>query len=291
MLLQAARAVPEGPGWAFEVKHDGFRGVLFIENGRMRVQSRQLADLARYFPELATAPPQLARRTVVLDGELVAHGADGWPSFDLLRARVFGRPADPAPVAFMAFDVLYLNGRSTVALPLEERRSLLAGLELHTGRWRTSAQHVGDGTDLLRASRNHALEGLVAKRLGSAYSPGRQTPDWLKIKNWVRGDFIIVGWLEDREEGIRGWLRGLVVARRAGPALAFAGVVELGLRGELMDGIEQAVPMLTTSAAQADGTPPRTRWLLPKLEVQLQYLVGDGPELRHALLRGMRLAK
>jgi bifunctional non-homologous end joining protein LigD len=290
MLLQAARAVPEGPGWAFEVKHDGFRGIAFISGGRVRLQSRQLADLTRYFPELQAAPPGLAGREAVLDGELLAHQAEGWPSFDLLRARVFGRPAAPAPAAFMAFDILHLDGRSTVALPLEERRALLDGLGLCAGRWRTSTQHLGDGTALLGASRDHALEGLVAKKLGTPYLPGQRSPTWLKLKNWCSGGFVLVGWLEDKDAGVRGWLRGLVVAWRTRDGLSFAGVVELGLRGELMDGVEQAVPMLTTVEPQASGAPPRTRWLLPRLEVQLQYLVGEGPELRTAVLRGLRLA-
>jgi bifunctional non-homologous end joining protein LigD len=129
----------------------------------------------------------------------------------------------------------------------------------------------------------------VAKRLRTPYLPGQRSPTWLKLKNWAHVEVVVVGWLEDRDEGIRGWLRGLVVARARGADLEFAGVVELGLCGQLMDSVEQAVPMLAAEDVQATGAPPRVRWLVPKLVAEVQHLAGAGGELRHAVLRGLRV--
>ena len=98
------------------------------------------------------------------------------------------------PVTYVAFDLLYLDGHSTLSLAYEQRRELLEELELEGPAWRAPAYHRGEGKALLDATRELGIEGIVAKRLDSTYEPGRRTSAWLKIKNVCEQDVVIGGW-------------------------------------------------------------------------------------------------
>src|SRR6202012_3942977 len=123
------------------------------------------------------------------------------------------------PVTYLIFDLLWLDGHSLMEMPYEQRRDRLSSLKLEAERWRTPAYHVGQGDALLAATREQGLEGVVAKRLGSPYLPGRRDGSWLKIKNHQRQEFVIGGWTEGK-----------------GARSARCGALELGVhdeRGEL----------------------------------------------------------
>ena len=114
----------------------------------------------------------------MLDGEIVAFDEQGRPSFERLQRRMhltsasaIRRLASEAPVSYMIFDLLYLDGRLTIELPYRERRALLEGLELNGPAWQTPAYHAGEGRELLAATAEHGLEGVVAKRLDAPYRP------------------------------------------------------------------------------------------------------------------------
>jgi bifunctional non-homologous end joining protein LigD len=185
----------------FELKWDGVRAVVYVEDGRLTVESRTLADITARYPELAGLPDALGCRQVVLDGEIAAFDEDGKPSFQLLQGRLnVGSPAAQrvlaakVPVTYIAFDVLHLEGRSAMALPYEQRRRLLEGLEVDGRHWQAPAFHRGDGASLLGVTRAQGLEGLVAKRLDSPYTPGRRPGSWVKIKNRLRQELVVGGW-------------------------------------------------------------------------------------------------
>ena len=159
-------------------------------------------DVSARYPELRALGPQLGSREAVLDGEIVAFDEQGRPSFERLQRRMHVSPssairrlADEAPVSYLIFDLLYLDGHTTMALPYRERRALLEGLELKGPTWQTPAYHAGEGRELLAAAAEQRLEGIVAKRLDSPYRPGRRTDEWLKIKNVNRQELVIGGWL------------------------------------------------------------------------------------------------
>jgi bifunctional non-homologous end joining protein LigD len=198
MLLVGGRALPGAGGWAYEVKFDGMRAQLRVERGRVVVCSRPGRDCTSEFQELGEIGEVLRRRRVLLDGELVCLASDGKPDFQRLRARLGRRPArssgrPPAPATYVAFDLLHLDGDSTRALPYEARRRLLEELELAGERcWVPRA--FTDGEALLAACQDQELEGVVAKRLGSRYLPGRRSDSWQKLKLRRRETFVVAGY-------------------------------------------------------------------------------------------------
>jgi bifunctional non-homologous end joining protein LigD len=157
-------------------------------------------DCSEEFPELAAITGGgLGRRRVLLDGELVCLGVDGIPDFASLRRRLRAsadkarRHAARAPATFLAFDLLHLDGRSTRDLPYEQRRELLLDLALDGPGWRTP-RHVAETQRVLAATREHGLEGVVARRLGSPYLPGARNGAWVKHKHRRSESILVSGW-------------------------------------------------------------------------------------------------
>ena len=149
--------------------------------------------------------------TAVLDGEMVALAPDGTPRFELLQR-------GEVPVTYVIFDVLSIDGRDTMGLPYEDRRRLLADLVEPGDHWIVPAHHVGGGQALLQAARDRSLEGIVAKRLGSTYQPGKRSPAWRKVKVRREQELVIGGWTKgggNREDVFGAVLRRLLRGRRA----------------------------------------------------------------------------
>jgi bifunctional non-homologous end joining protein LigD len=212
---------------------------------------------------------RLKRHRVILDGELVAIGADGKPDLFALNQRMFG----PTPergrsrravvqrrvqVCLMLFDLLYLDGDNLVARPIEDRKRLLADLELTGDAWRTVSYSVGNVAALLIASREQRLEGIVAKRIGSKYTPGERTPDWMKFKNYDSRELIIGGWIEHRDGTF-----GILVGDREGERLVFMGVVDFGTALELI-AVLKTIETKATPFARG-SLPRRARHCQPRL--------------------------
>ncbi len=197
MLATAAKALPGGDGWGFEVKWDGVRALAFVAADELRISARRGEDVASRYPELAPIAAAYAGRELILDGEVVAFDPEGNPSFGLLQrrmgltnlARIRRRTAE-TPVTYVAFDLLWLDGRSLLAEPYERRRELLAELGFDGPAWQTPRHRLGDGEALLAAARERGLEGIVAKRLASPYRPGRRSADWIKVQNRRRQELV-----------------------------------------------------------------------------------------------------
>ena len=183
----------DDPGWWFEVKWDGYRAVVAADGGRVKARSRRGLDLSGPFPELSSLP---IPDGVAIDGEVVAFDDDGRPSFSNLQRRTgFGGRGTGAEVGvnFVAFDLLY-QGESLTTRPYEERIGRLAALAL------ASPIVVPEptpelGTTLFEVARARGLEGIVGKRLGSPYIPGRRSPDWRKVAVTRRLRAVIGGYL------------------------------------------------------------------------------------------------
>ena len=160
----AARELPaEQRDWAFEPKWDGYRALGHLVGGELALRSRNGVDMASWFPELAALARALGEHAGVLDGEVVAVGDDGRPSFGALQQRMAGRGGRRrgAAVTYLVFDLLWLDGRLLTGLPYVERRRLLEGLEVSGPAWQTVASFAGAGTALLAATREQGLEGVV----------------------------------------------------------------------------------------------------------------------------------
>jgi bifunctional non-homologous end joining protein LigD len=172
-MLARPATLPLGGGYGYEVKWDGFRAIVSTENG-LRVRSRRGWDMAALLPELAKLPAGL-----VLDGELVAPDEEGRPSFPRLSPRILhGRPG--IHVTFIVFDVLRVEGFSTMDNSYQERRRVLEELELQSAHWCTTPV-FDDGQALFSTVEEQGLEGIVAKPLDSPYRPGER--GWIKVKN------------------------------------------------------------------------------------------------------------
>src|SRR3954467_13861724 len=181
MMARLGPLPADNERWAHEIKWDGVRAIAHSEPGRLRFHSRNMHDITPRYPELSKLNRALSHHRAILDGEVVALDAEGKPSFGALQRRMHlasesqvRRLAKDAPVTYMIFDLLWLDGHSLMELSYEERRARLADLALEGERWRTPDYVAGHGAQILEATADQGLEGVVAKRLDTPYEPGRR---------------------------------------------------------------------------------------------------------------------
>jgi bifunctional non-homologous end joining protein LigD len=192
MLAAPARTPPVGEGWVLELKWDGCRAQLIVDRGAWTVRSRTGRCMTG-LGELSVLVAALSGRRVIIDGELVCLGADGKPDFHALRPRING--AAGVPATFVAFDVLHLDGFAVRELPYAQRRELLSGLLPASGPgWLVPGPLDGHASDVIRLLERERLEGIVAKRLGRPYTPGRRSKDWAKLKLRRSETFLVTAW-------------------------------------------------------------------------------------------------
>jgi bifunctional non-homologous end joining protein LigD len=173
MLLSSGPLPPNGESWVFELKWDGMRAQLAVENGAVRLRSRARRDWTAEFPELRDMAADLgAHRHIILDGELVCLDHDGKPDFERLRSRLVGSPRSGSHplVRLMIFDILHLDGFAVRALPYVRRRELLDALGLHARAWSTPRTFT-DGVALASVVAEQRLEGVVPNASTEATSP------------------------------------------------------------------------------------------------------------------------
>jgi bifunctional non-homologous end joining protein LigD len=183
----------DDPNWWFEVKWDGYRVILASEGGRIRARSRRGLDLTGPFPELASLP---IPDGVAVDGEVVAFDEDGRPSFSFLQQRTgFGGRGTKAEVGvnLVAFDLLF-HRVSLIGRPYEERVGRLRELALPSPIVvpEPTPEH---GIAVFEVARQRGLEGIVGKRLGSTYHPGKRSSDWKKVSIRRRLRAVVGGYL------------------------------------------------------------------------------------------------
>jgi bifunctional non-homologous end joining protein LigD len=269
---------PDGDDWAFEIKWDGVRALAYCEDGALRISSRRGEDASHRYPELAGMPEALGGRPAILDGEVVAFDAAGKPSFQTLQRRMgLSRPETikrrsvEVPVSFVAFDVLHLDGVSVIGEPYERRRELLAGLELDGDCWRAPAHRIGEGQAFLDAARAQGLEGIVCKRLGCPYRPGRRSPDWLKIRARLSQELVVGGYMPG-EGGRTGSVGSLLVGywdRTPEEAVDTGGAQKLVYAGGVGTGF-------------TDEMLRRLRALLEPLQLdEMPFELGEDPRLKY----------
>lgn len=186
--MHAARLPADDDAWGFELRWDGVRALAGVAGGQLRLTGADAGVIRESFPELRPLAEALAPTECLLDGEVVAFGADGRISPADLRRRAEISDAATArrlvartPVLYVVFDLLWLDGRSTLDLPYADRRELLDALSLAGKHWQVPPFFAGGGTFARQTSREQGLPGVVAKRLDSVYRPGRRTKKWLEI--------------------------------------------------------------------------------------------------------------
>jgi ATP-dependent DNA ligase len=277
-LARSAREVPEGEGWSYERKLDGFRAIVFVDGDEVAIQSRSGKPLRRYFPEIA-----LPRGSYVADGEIVVAGdPGGGEDFGLLQQRLHPAAsrvemlAERIPARFAAFDLLARDGRVLVDAPFGERRTALEGA--------TGLDPVEATTDPARAQEwLRTAEGVIAKRLDAPYRPGERH-GMVKIKRVRTLDCVVVGWRPGVDPELVGSLiLGLYDGdglRPVGHCAGFTGRRKRELRGEL-------APYET--GGRGSGDPSRwsgdreLEWieLRPELVAEVSYDHASDGRIRH----------
>jgi bifunctional non-homologous end joining protein LigD len=296
MLARLSKMPPDEDAYGFEVKWDGIRAVVYSRPRAddLAIENRNLRDITFKYPELH----RLAGLNAVIDGEIVALDENGRPSFERLQRRmhlsseaaVQARMAD-TPVQFMAFDLIWHDGRDLTALPYTERRDALEALDLNGPCWQTPAWRRGDGTALLEAAKAQALEGVMAKRLDSPYCAGKRTSYWLKIKAKLGQELVIAGWLPG--EGRRmNTLGALLVGYYEDGELRYAGRVGTGFKEDDLRMLmtELKARARDTSPFTPPPEPPRQAiFVEPELvaEVEFTEWTREGI-LRHPSYKGLR---
>ncbi|HXB15918.1 MAG TPA: DNA ligase D [Solirubrobacteraceae bacterium] len=299
MLARTGKLPADDAGWGFEIKWDGVRAIAYCAPGEVRLESRNLKDITDSYPELGRLDRALGSRHAVLDGEIVAFGEDGRPSFGALQQRMHvaareraRRLAKQTPVTYMIFDLLWLDGHSLMDEPYAERRERLAGLELSAEAWQTPEHVVGHGKQFLEATKEQHLEGLVAKRLDSRYEPGRRTGAWVKIKTFSRQEFVIGGWLPGkgrRTTTIGALLLGVYVPDGT---LRHVGRVGSGFTEKELARLQRLLAPLRRESSPfgAGERPPREAvFVEPQLvaEVDFAHWTSAG-NIRHPSYKGLR---
>jgi bifunctional non-homologous end joining protein LigD len=281
MLARPGKLPRDDGGWAFEIKWDGVRAIAFSQPGRLRLQARSGSDITHSYPELSKLNRALSSHSAILDGEIVAFGPDGRPSFGTLQHRMHvasessaRRLAKATPVTYMIFDVLWLDGHSLTAMPYEERRARLTELGLDGERWQTPQHVVGNGEQVLALAAEQGLEGVIAKRLESSYEPGRRTNTWIKIKNVQREEFLIAGWLPG-EGRRRERIGALLLGTREGGSLRYVGRVGTGFTEEELDRLAALLGPLEIlkSPFDAGPSPPKGAiFVEPRHHASVEFL-------------------
>lgn len=298
--------LPVGEDWTYEVKWDGMRALVRIEGHDLRVLSYNERDVTVSWPELTELPDSVHGSEVLLDGELVATDEAGTPSFSRLQQRMHVTSAAEArrrcvevPVTFVVFDIVHLDGHDLTAMPLRDRRRLLEQVLEPGPRWRVSPLH-DDGAVLLQVAAERGMEGVVAKRLGSPYEPGRRARTWVKVKVRRRQEMVVGGWLAG--EGNRaGRIGALLVGyhdRPGSPELRYAGRVGTGFTETELARLAGLLEPLAVDGCPFDPAPPRpdiakgATWVRPELVAELAYgeWTNEG-RLRHPSYLGLRFDK
>jgi bifunctional non-homologous end joining protein LigD len=297
-MLAKTGGLPAGDGWAYEIKWDGVRAIGYAEGGRLRLASRRSTSITARYPELRELGRAVGAHEAVLDGEVVAFDDAGRPSFQKLQRRMHltsesqvRRLSQTDPVVYVIFDLLFLDGHSTMELTYEQRRKLLLELNLNGPAWQTPSHHVGDGEAMLAASRAQELEGIVAKRLDCPYTPGRRSSGWVKVKNVRRADVVVGGWVEG-EGGRSGKLGALAIGWYDDGELFYGGRVGSGFTEAELTRVGRLLkPLARDTSPFTAGTKPvkGTHFVEPELVAAVDY--GDITEagtLRHPRYKGLR---
>ncbi len=298
-MLAVPGVLPSDPGWAFELKWDGVRAVVYLD-GDVRAFSRNDRDVTVSYPEVHELAPSLGGVPAVLDGEIVAFDASGRPDFGTLQRRmhVVDRTAvralvDEVPVVFVVFDLLRLDGLSLLKQPYDQRRELLESLDLDAGACRTAPVFYESGADVLAVSKAQGMEGVVAKRRDSVYEAGRRSQSWRKVKH-VRTQEVVIGGWKEGQGGRSGRIGSLMMGIPEAGGLRYVGQVGTGFTEAMLTDLARRLAAVRRPTSPFVNRVPNEvvrsgHWAEPVLVGEVAY--GEWTDeriLRHPAWRGLR---
>ena len=297
MLATLVGSPFDDPDWTFEIKWDGFRVETVIDGGDVRLWTRGQQDAAGYFGPFLSPADWIDANEAIVDGEVIALDERGEPDFALLQARIKGKgsPGAPTPFVYEVFDLMWLDGRSLIAEPLDVRRRLLKDVLRPDPRVRLSEDIASDGIAFFEAAKVRALEGIMAKDRRSAYEPGKRTMAWQKVKIRPEQELVVGGWTKGTGKAVE--LGALLVGVYEGGQLSYAGKVGAGFHDSIRSELLAALTPLASDEQPFAEAPPRAvarsaLWLRPELVIRAEFAgwTGDGL-VRQAAYKGFDLGK
>ncbi len=279
MLATLVDAPFNDSDWLYEIKWDGYRAVAFVDNGSVRLVSRNQNDLTSQYPELRAIAAAVRGDRAILDGEIVALDDEGRPSFSLMQQRTggMGQRAHRAagdrsiPIVYYVFDLLYLDGFRLMRVDLEQRKQVLAQIVGNSPLLRYS-EHFDDGGKLYQAAAERGLEGIVAKRRASCYLEKRSR-EWLKMKITRRQECVIGGYTDPKgsRENFGSIVLGLYDDQGR---LIHVGQAGSGFTRQTHADLWKRLSKLATGKNPFHGdveSSRRTHWVKPELVAEIKF--------------------
>jgi bifunctional non-homologous end joining protein LigD len=287
---------PEGTQWLHEVKWDGYRILAAIADGEVKLWSRNALPWNERLPDIVQSLESLGLHSARLDGELVALGAHRHSDFNGLQQTLSGEAQ--LPLVYMLFDLPYLEGSDLSRVGLLERKQLLEKLLAHAPKHLAFSSHaIGNGQDVFQMATDEELEGIISKRIDSAYRPGRGD-DWLKIKRLESDEFAVVGYTPPK--GSRSGFGSLLLAKpdsHVKSGWIYAGRVGTGFSNEQLQQLSKTIAdkgsaKPTVKLTAIDPLLREARWVKPAAVAEVYYRgIGNKNLLRQPSLKTMRTDK
>ncbi len=279
MLAGSADKPPTSDDYLYEIKWDGIRALIALDEGQITIHTRNKMNITNRFPELLVAEKAFRATSGLFDAEIVCLDAAGKPVFKDTIHRMqqttegaIERARAKFPAVCYVFDCLYLDGRPIINEPLVRRRAWMADAIKRESAYRVS-EVVEEGQELFDAAKAMGLEGIMAKERNSTYHPGKRTSHWLKIKTRHTTECVIVGYAQGK--GNRETEFGaLHLAQREGDALHYVGKVGTGFDTKMMKEIFAQLKSLKRIKRPIKEKPlddAKTTWVEPKLMCEVQY--------------------
>ncbi|MGZ9810489.1 DNA ligase D [Pseudoroseicyclus sp. H15] len=280
-------APPEGEDWQHEAKFDGYRCLMAIGKGGVKLYTRNGKDWTERFGDLCEPAAAIPCGAALIDGEVIAGGGGG--DFGALQKAL----KEGGKLMFYAFDLLHLDGDDLTDAPLSKRRAALEGLLSPLpprGPIRLSPVLEGDGAAALAAMCEAGGEGIVSKRIDAPYR-GTRTKGWIKAKCIQRAELVIVGWAPSDKRGRA--FASLLLGSYENGELVYRGRVGTGFDGETQEALMAAMRPLSGKTPPIEGElPPETRgakWITPKLVAEIAYTeFTEEGRVRHGVFHGLR---
>jgi bifunctional non-homologous end joining protein LigD len=299
-MLAGGNGIPANPAaYQFEPKLDGQRVVVIAGPDGVVLTNRRGGEITGTYPELAGLAEALAPHSAVLDGEVVAFNEKGQTSFQRLQRRMHviqptARLLADTPAAFVAFDVLWLDGELLVDRPQTERRRVLDGLGIKGRAWLTAPVLDATPEDLLESCREAGIEGFMAKKLDAPYSVGRRSTAWWKVKCGRRREFVVGGWSSgqgSRQESIGSLALGCYdTAEEGSQRFFYVGQAGSGLNEEMIRQLQKLFGQIGLAESPFVNPPPlKLHFVRPMLVVEAAYTeVTETGTLRQPSIKGLR---
>jgi DNA ligase D-like protein (predicted ligase)/DNA ligase D-like protein (predicted polymerase)/DNA ligase D-like protein (predicted 3'-phosphoesterase) len=279
MLSHSSRKPPLGEDYIYEVKWDGIRVLIGLDEGEMTIKSRSQRDITHLFPELLIPEQAFRASSALFDGEIVCLDAAGRPNFKNVISRMhqshegsIERSRVTNPVHCYLFDCLYLDGRAIVSEPLDRRREWLLDAVKRDTPYRVS-EIIEDGPALFQAARTMGLEGIMAKRRGGKYLPGKRTDNWVKVKVRDTADVAIIGYTSGKGDRSK-YFGALQIAERTHDGWIYRGKVGTGFNQKSMANIFKILSDIDQGPKVIKEKPlddAHTTWIDPTLFCEIEF--------------------